>query len=86
MVKLNSKHQATLDALFEKPTRPDIRWDDIEALVIALGGTVTPGKGSGRRIQLNGCFAVPHRPHPQPVTTRGAVRAMADFLRRAGVV
>lgn len=83
---LNSKHRATLDAILEKPTPPDIRWDDIEALIVALGGTVTPGKGSGRRIQLNGCVAFPHRPHPKPVTTRGAVRAMAEFLRKAGIV
>lgn len=85
MVKLNSKNRATLDALFGNPPPVDIRWADIEALVSALGGTIAPAKGSHRRISLNGKTAIAVRPHPKPIITRGAARALAEFFRKAGV-
>jgi hypothetical protein len=34
---MNRRHRRTLPAVFEHPTRPDIRWADIEALLLALG-------------------------------------------------
>jgi len=71
--------------VFEHPTRPDIRWTDIEALFVALGADVSEGRGSRVRVALRGVRAVFHRPHPRPMTDRGAVRSVADFLRTAGI-
>jgi len=34
----------TLEAIFEKPTRTDVRWSRVEGLVRALGGEVTEGR------------------------------------------
>lgn len=82
---MNRRHQRTLLAVFEHPTRPDIRWADIEALFLALGAEVSEGRGSRVRVALGGVRAVFHRPHPRPMTDRGAVRSVADFLRAAGI-
>jgi hypothetical protein len=82
---MNRRHQRTLLAVFEHPTRPDIRWTDIEALFVALGADVSEGRGPRVRVALRGVRAVFHRPHPRPMTDRGAVRSVADFLRTAGI-
>lgn len=38
--EMNKKQRATLAAIFEVPTRPDVRWPDLEGLVKALNGIV----------------------------------------------
>jgi HicA toxin of bacterial toxin-antitoxin, len=83
---MNARHRRTLAALFEKPERSDIAWRDIEALFLALGGEVTEGSGSRVRVALNGVRAVFHRPHPERVTDKGAVKSVRRFLSEAGVV
>lgn len=82
---LSGKHQDMLDAVFQKPNRPDIPWRQIEALFEALGGSVENGKGSRRRVFLRGRRAVFHEPHPERVTDKGAVTSVRDFLVSAGV-
>jgi HicA toxin of bacterial toxin-antitoxin, len=83
---LNNRRRATLEAIFERPTRSDIPWRDIETLFEALGGVVTDGAGSRRRVALGGARAVFHEPHPERVTDKGAVDSVRDFLRNAGFV
>ena len=86
MIKINRKHQRTLGKIVDKPERPDISWKDIEALVIALGGDISEGRGSRVRICLNGVRAVFHRPHPGRVKDKGTVRSARRFLKEAGVL
>jgi hypothetical protein len=82
---VDSKHQKTLEAIFEKPERANILWRDVEALFIALGAEITDGNGSRRRVALKGVRAVFHRPHPQKETDKGAVKSVRRFLEAAGV-
>ena len=82
---MNRRQRQLLGRIFVEPTPASIRWTDIEGLLVALGADVTEGSGSRVRIALNGVRAVFHRPHPQPETRRGAVRAVRDFLSAAGV-
>ena len=82
---MDSKHQKTLEAIFERPERANIPWRDIEALLIALGGEITDGNGSRRRVALNGVRAVFHRPHPHKETDKGAIKSVRRFLQAAGV-
>lgn len=82
---MNAKHRKTLSAIFAQPIPPDIRWTDIEALLRALGADVTEGAGSRVRVILNGTPAIFHRPHPKPVTDKGAVKAVRRFLQSVGV-
>lgn len=82
---LNNAHQKVLTAIFARPTWSDIRWRDIEGLVVALGGEVKERAGSRVAVFLNCVTAVFHRPHPAPTTKKGAVEAMRQFLTSAGV-
>jgi hypothetical protein len=82
---VNAKHRATLEAIFAKPVRSDIRWTDIESLLVALGAERGEGRGSRVRILLNGVEAVFHRPHSKPATNKGAVVSVREFLKLAGI-
>jgi hypothetical protein len=82
---MNKAQQATLNALFARPTRANIRWSAIESLIRALGGEVSERAGSRVAARLNGVTAVFHRPHPRPETKKGAVDAVRQFLINAGV-
>ena len=82
---MKSKHQKTLEAIFEKPVRANIQWSDIESLLIACGAQISEGSGSRVRIALNEVRAVFHRPHPRKETDKGAVVSMRRFLTEAGV-
>jgi hypothetical protein len=81
---LSSKHRKTLKMIFAKPTRSDVRWSDIEALIRALGGEISSGSGSRRRIFLIRP-AVFHMPHPNPMTDKGAVKDMRGYLASVGI-
>jgi len=83
---MQTKHRRTLEAIFEKPERSNIPWQDIEALFIALGAEVTEGKGSRVRVMLHDVRAVFHRPHPQKETEKGAVKSVRRFLQEAGII
>ena len=83
---MKKKHRKTLEAIFKKPTQAGIPWIDIEALLINLGASISEGRGSRIRIELNGEDAIFHRPHPEKETDKGAVASMRRFLENAGVI
>jgi len=82
---MNKVQQVTLNDIFTRPTRANIRWSAIESLIHALGGEVMERAGSRVAARLNGVTAVFHRPHPQPEPKKGAVDAVRQFLVNAGV-
>ena len=79
------KADATLKAIFAEPTRANISWKDIEALLKNLGGEVSKGRGSRVRVVLNDVVAIFHKPHPQKEAHRPLVRSVRRFLEGAGV-
>ena len=82
---MNSKTRKTLEAVFKHPTVSNIRWKDIEGLFVALGAEISEGSGSRIRVKLAGERTVFHRPHPKPITEKGAVESVRRFLKNAGV-
>jgi hypothetical protein len=82
---MNATHRRTLEAIFDRPVPSDIRWTDIESLLVALRAERSEGRGSRVRFSLGKSEAVFHRPHPQPETDKGAVAAVRRFLESAGV-
>ena len=82
---MNKKQRLVLKLLFEKPERSDILWRDIEGLLAALGANLSEGKGSRVRVALNDVRAVFHRPHPERVTNKAAVKSVRRFLVESGV-
>jgi len=85
MTTLNSKHVRTLSAVFDRPTRASIPFADIEALLIALGATVTERAGSRVRIAIGREQWHCHRPHPGKEARRYQVEEARELLERIGV-
>jgi len=85
IARLNNKHKKTLRAVFDNPVRSNIVWKDIERLFTAFGATVSQREGSRVAVLLNDVAAVFHEPHPEKETDKGAVKAVREFLKKAGV-
>jgi hypothetical protein len=81
---VNARHRKTLAAVFARPTSASVVFADIEALVRALGGTVTEREGSRVRIELGGHTWRCHRPHPGKEAKRYQVEEARELLERAG--
>lgn len=77
---MKSKHARTLAAIFVKPTLSGIVFADIEALVVALGGTIHEGAGSRIAFELNGTCRYHHRPHPGKEAKRYQVEDLRDWF------
>lgn len=82
---MNAKNRKTLTAIFQEPIRSELYWKEIEYLFKVLGAEVTEGSGSHIRVALNGVRAVFHRPHPQNITEKVALKSVRRFLTTAGV-
>jgi hypothetical protein len=78
-------HQKTLEAVFAHPTRANIAWKDIEALLASLGAEVSEREGSRVAIVLFNEVRVFHRTHPSPKTDKGAVVSVKRWLEQHGV-
>lgn len=84
MQKIGKKHQKTLKNVFKDPIKSNVKWVNIENMLIALGAELSKGSGSRIRIYLNNIRAVFHRPHPIKETDKGALKLMRRFLKEAG--
>ena len=66
------------------PTPADIRWADIESLLIALRVSLIERAGSRVQLIKGADSIVVHRPHPRPEARRDTVRDIARFIERIG--
>jgi predicted RNA binding protein YcfA (HicA-like mRNA interferase family) len=82
---VRKKHRKTLDAIFSRPTKANVKWDNVEALLKAFGAYIEERKGSRIAIELNDVVAIFHRPHPEKKIDKGAVASIRRFLKEAGV-
>ena len=82
---MNAGQRKTLRAVFETPTRADVRWSRVEGLIRALGGEVTEGRGSRVRFRIGERVATFHGPHPKRVTGKATLEDVRRFLENAGV-
>ncbi len=84
-MSIKRKHQKTLDLIFSRPTSGNIKWSDIESLLIGLGAELSEREGSRIGVRLFGERRVFHRPHPSPNTDKGAVASIRKWLKENGV-
>ena len=82
---MQRKHQRTLEHIFSRPVSGGIKWRDIEALLVALGGEVSEREGSRVGVKVCGDRRVFHRPHPSPDTDKAAVESVRKWLENNGV-
>ncbi|MGH6897955.1 MAG: type II toxin-antitoxin system HicA family toxin [Geminicoccaceae bacterium] len=80
---VNRKHRAAIAQIFARQAPADLAWRDIEALFRTLGADIEEGAGSRVVVKLNEVRAVFHRPHPKPLTRKGAVKAVRILLYRS---
>lgn len=85
MKGLGSRHRRTLSAVFSVPTSASIKFAALEALMIALGATVTQRAGSRVRISIGQEHWHCHRPHPGKDARRYQVEEARELLERLGV-
>jgi len=85
MLSLNNKQRKVLESIFERPTRSNIAWPDIERLIIALGGVARGKGGSMVGIRIGDVVGVVHRPHPQKKAKKYMVERIRNFLTQAGM-
>ena len=79
------KHQKTLELIFARPISGNIKWADIESLLLELGAELSEREGSRVGVRLFGERRVFHRPHPSPNTDKGAVATIRRWLQENGV-
>lgn len=82
---MTSKQRRTLVAVFESPTRADIRWADVESLFTALGADIVERRGSRVCIVLKGVASVFHRPHPERIAGKKMVESVRAMLKSVGI-
>ena len=82
---MKAKHIKALELLFSRPVSGNVRWDDIEGLLAALGAETVEAEGSRVRVFLFNEVRVFHRPHPSPVLDKGAVASLRKWLEANGV-
>ena len=71
---MKRKYLKTLESIYSRPISANISWSDIEALLVALGTRIEEREGSRVLVRLFDERRVFHRPHPSPMTDKGAVR------------
>lgn len=82
---MRRQHARTLERIFGRPVSGSIPWKDVVSLFKALGADVTERSGSRVAVVLFGEVRIFHRPHPSPVTDKGAVASIRKWLENNGV-
>jgi hypothetical protein len=88
MTPLRGKHRLTFEQIFASPTRSNIKFADVKALLENLGAKVSSrGKTSGSRVcfTLCGKKAIVHKPHPGNELGKATVHDIRAFLTAIGV-
>ncbi|MEQ1642402.1 MAG: type II toxin-antitoxin system HicA family toxin [Pyrinomonadaceae bacterium] len=82
---MKAKHRKLLEKLYSRPVSGNIRWADVESLMKGMGAEISEAEGSRVRVFLFGEIRVFHRPHPSPMTDKGAVESIRKWLEANGV-
>ena len=82
---MKAKHRRVLEAIFVVPTRGNVVFSDIEALIIALGGDIREGAGSRIVFEPKGSRQYLHRPHPGKEAKKYQVEELREWFRQLEV-
>ncbi len=83
---MNSKQRKTFEKIFDNPVRKNIKWMDVEKLIVAVGGKIKQGDGSRIRIGLGEFSLNIHTPHPQKELKPYQVRAIRKLFVERGLI
>jgi hypothetical protein len=82
---MNKKQRRTLADIYEKPTRSDVLWRNVESLFKAIGSEIFEGAGSRVSVVFNKRVLNIHKPHPSGNLKKYVVEKLRDFLNSIGV-
>ena len=68
-----------MDAIFTTPTRANIKFSDIEKLLVSLGAIRVEGDGSRVSFELNERQTFAHRPHPNKEAKKYQLKRLESF-------
>lgn len=83
---MNNRHYKTLQIAFRDSVSGTIRWDDVEALLLAVGADLIEGNGSRICFVARGEVETFHRPHLDKEAKRYQIKAARAYLIRLGVI
>lgn len=81
---MKTKHRKILEGIFANPVNGNMKWSEIESLLVALGCRVIEGSGSSVTFERDGLRAYFHRPHPEKEALRYRIKNARDFLTKLG--
>ena len=82
---MNRKHRATLAAVFDTPTRSGLRFEEVKALLLALGAECEERAGSRVAFTFpDGPILHIHRPHKPKTLRHYQVEQIRDVLDSLG--
>lgn len=85
-MKLNRKQIKLIEAIFTVPTRANIKFADIEKLLISFGAEKYEGSGSRVAFYMpNGLKWEAHKPHPQKEAKKYQIESLRDFIEKARI-
>lgn len=80
------RHRRTLAAIFASPTRANLVFGDVLAMLRALGADVDEGRAGSRvRVTLGDRRMTLHKPHPRKEVKKYVVEDVRAFLAEADV-
>ncbi len=82
---MNKKQRETLAAVFDHPTRANVKWTSVKSMLEAAGARVTKKQGSRRLVVIDNIRAVFHQPHPQDEMPKYAIEDVRRLLEEAGI-
>lgn len=83
---MNNKHRKILNKLLTKPTLKNIKFSDIDSLLVTIGLKRSEGSGSRVEFRFNDdLFIVLHKPHPNNEVKTYVIKQLQDFLQDIGV-
>ena len=77
---MNKKQRKNLADIYEKPTRCDVSWRNVESLFRAIGSDIFEGEGSRVSVVFNKRVLNIYKPHPSGQLKKYAVEKVRDFL------
>ena len=82
---MNRKQRKTLESVFAIPTRANVKFSDIEKLLLSLEAQKVEGSGSRvAYIMPNLQRWEAYKPHPQKDARKYQVESLRDFLKGQG--
>jgi len=85
-IHMNNKQKKALENIYSDPVKKNIKWTDVEKLIISIDGMIKQGNGSRIRIVLNEVSLNIHTPHPGNELKPYQVKALRKFLSDAGII